>query len=30
MGRLREQGDIFQGVLGKGVDIPRALGKAKK
>lgn len=27
--RLRETGDLFNGVLGKGVDIPKALRKLK-
>ena len=29
MARLKETGDLFNGVLGKGVDIPKALKKLK-
>ncbi|MNF13586.1 hypothetical protein D3C80_2154830 [compost metagenome] len=27
--RLKETGDLFKGVLGKGIDLSRAIQKAK-
>ena len=30
MDRIKEVGDIFKGVLGKGIDMPKALTKAEK
>lgn len=28
--RLKERGDLFDGVLGKGIDTQKALGKLRK
>jgi bifunctional non-homologous end joining protein LigD len=28
MGRLKEQGDIFKGVLGKGINLEKSIKKA--
>lgn len=30
MDRLKETGDLFKGVLGKGIDLSKAIGKAKE
>jgi bifunctional non-homologous end joining protein LigD len=27
MARIKEEGDLFEGVLGKGIDMPKALEK---
>jgi len=28
--RLKETGDLFKGVLGKGIDLAKAIGKAQE
>jgi len=30
MARLKEKGDLFKGVLGKGIDLKKAIQKAKQ
>jgi len=30
MDRLKETGDLFKGVLGKGIDLAKAVKKAKE